>query len=836
MADDDLSQRLESMQISPTKQLLPDPKPKSSSIFLNKKFSSLGQKKPVKKPLLPQSGSPKSKNFDRDAFFGDGPVAVDDKSWGQNKDAFRRSKFNPENQNQSPSKKELYKQTIQPVKYDLMKPSKRGNVILNPASQENTDPRQGVQFVKSGFEKYAKSDSPFKDPYSLLNNKAIERSGAAFLDNPELLSEEKAMVNKLVSSVGESEMEAEIKKLKEAEIQEKDRKVEGLSVNLLDHQVLGLKFLRKREKGKHIHKGGLLCDDMGLGKTVQMIALIVKNKAKEEELDSLDDITSKDFQVYNNNVPQRKFKGTLVITPVGLTTQWIQEMKRFAPHLQTHLFHGPSRTKSYKELMKYDVVVSSYETVRSEFNAEKSPIYAGYWHRVVLDEAHTIKNKTTKTTISTFNIESGRRWALTGTPIQNSIKELQSLLMFLRVSNLSNEKVWKQTMKTLLSSNNSDAFNLLKKELTIIMLRRTKSILQHTSFKLPTKTVHRCEIEFSKHERQLYQDLHNHFKKSLTGSFTNMTANGNGDDTPKQPTGLFSKVSPSKLGTQKTDNTFHMQALVFLLRLRQVCCHWKLLTDLNTDDVEELQIANGGVKEDPMASPSKKPVDMDKAFDDLANIMDMLTVEETKCEICFVETVQGGKVCKSCRKVQENAKDSESAKVLKLLEILKKDPKRKTILFSQFRELLVLIGPALKSHGIKCVMYDGKMSLAQKDKALEQLRNDTDTTVLLCSLKSGAVGLNLTIASQVVLYDPWWNPQIQEQATDRVYRIGQTKPVDVHVFAVKDTVEIGILALQETKRAVAHAVMGGGDTSTQKQLNSLSTAELLKLFGVTSIR
>jgi SNF2 family DNA or RNA helicase len=831
-SDNEFMRALEGMKISPTKKLEPDDKPfKSSSVFLKKNFNSLSQKKPIKQ----QSGTPTKKSFDRNAFFNDAPLAVDDKRWGDNKEVFRRSKFNPENQIQDKKdSRDIYNQKIQPVDYSMLKPSKRaGNVILNPNAHNGSDPREGIDFVKSGFEKYAKTDSPFKDPYSILNNRSIERSGASFLDNPELLSAEKAVVDKLISSVGESEMEEEIKRLKEADFDEKDRKVKGLTVNLLDHQVLGLKFLKKREKEKYIHKGGLLCDDMGLGKTVQMIALIVKNKAKEENLECLHDIEHQDFQVFNKDVPKRKFKSTLVITPVGLTTQWINEVKRFAPHLDTHLFHGPNRTRSYKELMKHDVVVSSYDTIRSEFNGSKSPIYAGYWHRVVLDEAHTIKNKTTKTTIAAFNVESTRRWALTGTPIQNSVKELQSLLMFLRVSDLSNENIWKETMKKLLGSNDEDAFKLLKKELGTIMLRRTKAILQHTSFKLPTKTVKRCEVKFSKMERRLYQDLHNHFRGNLTGIFHNLTVNGDGTAESKTSGHLFSKVSPSKLGSKKGDQGFHLQALVFLLRLRQVCCHWKLLTDLNTDDVEELKSANIDVKQDPMAPPSKAPFDMDKALDDLANIMDMLTVEETKCEICFVEKVEEGKICKSCLKAQEQTKTSESAKVLKLLEILKSDPERKTIVFSQFRELLVLVSPVLKKHGIKSVMYDGQMTLARKDNALDQLRNDEETTVLLCSLKSGAVGLNLTAASQVVLFDPWWNPQIQEQAIDRVYRIGQTKPVDVHVFAVEDTVEVGILELQEKKRAVAHAVMGSGDSSTQKQLNSLSTSELMQLFGIT---
>lgn len=811
----DLADDLEKLSISPKK------KPQSSSsIFLQKKFNSLSNNQ--KQRSKPQ--------FDRQKFFSDEPIAVNDDSWNKNRQYFNSQQKENPLAGDSPSKKAPYHKDGLPTgATSLKKPS--GNVILNPASEDLKDHRDGIQFVKTGFDKYAKSDSPFKDPYSILNNKSIERSGASFLDSPELFKEEKEMVDKLVSSIGNSVMEDEIAKLKETEFEEKDRQVKGLTVNLLDHQVLGLKFLRKREKDKHIHKGGLLCDDMGLGKTVQMISLIVKNKAKEDDLGNLADIENKEFKVVNTAVPKVKIKATLVIAPVSLTTQWIQEMKRFAPHLKTLLYHGPNRAKT--SLVDYDVVVSSYETVRSDFENKASPIYSAYWHRVVLDEAHIIKNGKTKTAKATFNVESTRRWALTGTPIQNSVKELQSLLLFLRVSDLSNEKVWKATMAKLISKEKTQAFELIRKELKTIMLRRTKEILQHTNFKLPEKTIHKCEIDFSKRERKLYSDLHEHFKNDLMNKLKDKPD----DDDFDESTDLFKSVSPVKLGAKKNGKNIHMQALVFLLRLRQVCCHWKLLTNLKEDDLEDIQKANGGAnnnKLDPMASPSKTPapLDMDKALDNLANIMGGLTVEETKCEVCFVEPVESGegKICRSCLKLQEHTKNTESAKVLKVLDILKRDPTRKTIIFSQFRELLLLLKPVLKKHGIKSVMYDGKLSLSEKDKALDKLRNDDETKVLLCSLKSGAVGLNLTVASQVILFDPWWNPQIQEQAIDRVYRIGQTKPVDVYVLAIKDTVEIGILELQEKKRAIAQTVIGG-DSTAQSKLNTLSTAELMKLFG-----
>ncbi|CCH40606.1 putative actin-dependent regulator of chromatin subfamily A member [Wickerhamomyces ciferrii] len=835
---DDLDDQLSSMSISPsklptTKKLDPNQKkptnaaPKSSSIFLKKNFGSLSS--PKKKPLNKNTSLTPTKKpaaFNKNAFFSDTPLAVDDKRWNNNKQFFS----------------EFSKQKLSPNK-DSLNPV----VIDSPMKQnENVDPRNDIQFHQSGFKKYANEDSPFKDPYSALNNKSVSRTGAAFLDSPDQYADEQKLVDNLLAKIGEDDDRKELKKLQEP-IEEKDRKVKGLSVNLLDHQVHGLKFLRKRERDKVIHKGGLLCDDMGLGKTVQTIALIVKNRPDADYMKDLDDLENDDLNIMNKNVPLRKFKATLVICPVSLTTQWSQEIKKFAPHLRVLIFHGPNRATNYKELKDYDVIISSYDTIRSDFEKEKSPIYQGYWYRVVLDEAHTIKNKKTKTSIAAYNIESLRRWCLTGTPIQNSMSELQSLFIFLRISKFANENYWNLVIsKTLKQGKAKEAFSLLKEELKEIMLRRTKAILQSTNFNLPPKNIHRCEIQFTELEEQLYTDLKRHFVHSLEDQFEEIAFQNKDPSLKKsyEPGTLFSKLSPSKIGIDnkssksdrsRNEKSFSLCAIVYLLRLRQVCCHWKLLSDLSEEDLEELNKSSTVTRQSQQGnvSPSKRDMDVAQELDDITNFMNTLTVKETKCEICFVEKVKGtDKVCTKCHEKLEKNKKYEGSKVLKLLEILKKEPKRKTIVFSQFREMLLLMGPILKDHGISSVNYDGHMSLKQKDAALEKLRNNEDTTVLLCSLKSGALGLNLTVASQVVIFDPWWNPQIQAQAIDRVYRIGQTRSVDVYEFAIKDSVEEEILKLQDRKRNLAKAITDGDNTAKNKLFEKLSSNDLIKLFGL----
>ena len=158
---------------------------------------------------------------------------------------------------------------------------------------------------------------------------------------------------------------------------------------------------------------------------------------------------------------------------------------------------------------------------------------------------------------------------------------------------------------------------------------------------------------------------------------------------------------------------------------------------------------------------------------------------------------------------------------------------RKTIIFSQFPSLFKVLGDTLSTKGFKILTYDGSMDIKARNFALNSLKNDPDMNVLLCSLKCGSVGLNLTCASQVILFDPWWNPQIQEQAIDRVYRIGQTKPVDIYELTVKNTVEDNILKLQKTKRQLANAVTSNSSKINANSIsNNLTKKELLQLFGI----
>lgn len=174
----------------------------------------------------------------------------------------------------------------------------------------------------------------------------------------------------------------------------------------------------------------------------------------------------------------------------------------------------------------------------------------------------------------------------------------------------------------------------------------------------------------------------------------------------------------------------------------------------------------------------------------------------------------------------------QCVKVKKVLEILEKDRKRKTIIFSEFTSVLKILSIILYEKGFGCLSYNGSMSKTEKQETLERLKTNPKYTVLLCSLKCGSLGLNLTFCSQVILYEPFWNPAVGAQAIDRVYRIGQTKPVDVWEFFVKNSVEQRIRDLQDKKRNIAKAVTDRDQDAIMSMLGSkLSKKEIMQLVG-----
>ncbi|KAK9490840.1 SNF2 family N-terminal domain-containing protein [Lipomyces doorenjongii] len=563
-----------------------------------------------------------------------------------------------------------------------------------------------------------------------------------------------------------------------------DHVVEGLKVKLLDHQVEGLKFLLSREDNDIKHKGGMLCDDMGLGKTVQSIALILSHK--------------KDNEVHKS---KNGCKSTLVVAPLALINQWATEIKTKAPSLSVLIYHGQSRTKSELVLKKYDVVITTYQLVASE-NQNNGALFKLDWWRLILDEAHTIKNKSSQSAQAACALHGLNRWALTGTPLQNNIDELHSMFKYLLIPPLSDPVFWKDKISRPAAAGRGKlAMKRLQVVLAQVMLRRTKDVLVENGMKLPKRVVHKSTIVLTEPERAFYDNL----EQKMGNKMQDLIGEGG----------------------QK-----YMSVLLLLLRLRQACNH----TALVASKLSENSDAVTPPAPEPTKTISKSTVSQNE-IDDLADLLGDMTVDIRKCTICQTdlsneESKQRAEFCKYCRSIfvsQGIDGTIPSSKIVHLLSVLKSDPLRKTIIFSQFTTMLDIIEPFLKNQGIVFVRYDGSMRPQNRVQSLDKLANNPQVTVLLCSLKCGALGLNLTCASRVLLVDPWWNPMVSEQAIDRVHRIGQTRDVDVYEITAENTVEERILKLQEQKRQLARGVMD--DKAGKLNVNRLTRDEILFLFN-----
>ncbi|TVY85303.1 putative ATP-dependent helicase [Lachnellula suecica] len=736
--------------------------------------------------------------------------------------------------------------------------------------------------------------------------------------------------------------------------EEDDGTVEGIKVKLLPHQVEGLEWMTGRELGTskkgRVPKGGILADDMGLGKTLQSISLILNNSKPTDE-----DALAK------RKLPSGIEKCTLVVAPLALIRQWEVEIKdkvASSHSLRVIVHHGPQRTKRFQDLKKYDVVITTYQILVSEFgnssdddNGIKVGCFGLHWYRVILDEAHTIKNRNAKATQACYALRSEYRWCLTGTPMQNNLDELQSLIKFLRIKPYDDLREFKDQIDRPMKNGRGDvAIKRLRAVLKIFMKRRTKEILKKegalnpggkpsapgqentTGFKVTQRKIEKVFAEFSPEERRFYERLEQRTDASIEQMMSGEKVN-------------------------------YASALVLLLRLRQACNHPKLVAGKLAKDSEALA-------GDSTTATQKAAKASSADIDEMADMFGAMGVGSKKCEVCQLELgkqaiADGAIRCLDCeadledvskkpksrkdkkkKKKKHHAVKSEisavvrkprnravitdsddedeegswvvpeaeqgalklgkaggvadenaegggewldsdddtfpdlqnigtgkqpikidtsesgsdddnddeetdsdeevedefqsdsdeeaqlatmvtSTKITHLIQILGKEiAEHKFIVFSQFTSMLDLIEPFLRQKGIKFTRYDGSMKNDLREASLSKLRNDKNCRILLCSLKCGSLGLNLTAATRVVILEPFWNPFVEEQAIDRVHRLTQKIDVVVYKITIADSVEERILALQEKKRELANQTIEGGKGGAGK----LGMKEILQLF------
>jgi SNF2 family DNA or RNA helicase len=446
--------------------------------------------------------------------------------------------------------------------------------------------------------------------------------------------------------------------------------------------------------------GACLADDMGLGKTVQFIAFLLHLK----EQDALEN-------------------PTLLVCPTSVLGNWEREVNKFAPSLKILQYHGDKRPKGkafLETVKKHDLIVTSYSLLHRDIKSLQSVS----WQIIVLDEAQNVKNPDAKQSKAVRELEATFRIALTGTPVENRLQELWSILDFLNPGYLGNKQFFQRRFAMPIEKYGDTAsLTQLRSLVQPFILRRLKS------------------------DRDIIQDLPD--KQEMT-VFCGLTG---------EQAALYQQVVEQSLVEIESAEGLQRRGMILglLIKLKQICNH-------------------------------------------PAQYLKQATLEQ-----------------------------HNSAKLLRLEEMLEEvlDEGDRALIFTQFAEWGKLLKPYLeKQLGREIFFLYGSTSKKQREEMIDRFQHDPQgPPIMILSLKAGGVGLNLTRANHVFHFDRWWNPAVENQATDRVFRIGQTRNVQVHKFVCTGTLEEKIHDMIESKKQLAEQVVGAGE----EWLTELDTDQLRNL-------
>ncbi|KAL7419695.1 DNA-dependent ATPase fun30 [Cryptotrichosporon argae] len=538
---------------------------------------------------------------------------------------------------------------------------------------------------------------------------------------------------------------------------------------LKDYQLLGVNWL-KMLYSRRI--GCILADEMGLGKTIQVIAFLAHLK-------------------------ERGVKGPhMIFVPASTLENWTREFERFAPAIDVQTYHGSQaeRAELRDDLKRrfrrgdLEVVLASYTQVSSAddlaFFRKKIE-----FETCIYDEGHMLKNFTSKRYNDLLSIKPSWRLLLTGTPLQNNLQELVSILMFIHKDVFSEAE---NSLRTLFKVQASGHVNLLSQQRTSrartmlapFVLRRRKAIV----LTLPPKieTVEKCDM--TPVQAKLYRDTLRKSRKmfaELDDATLAEAAEGDADDKPTKPATKSRKKAAAPPGSSSN----------ILMELRKAASHPLLFRRLYTAQ-KVRQIARACVN-----SPKWCDSNVDYVIEDLELMSDAEihrlasdNDELQKFRLKDADFLEGGKV----RKVEE------------ILARCKTEDKR-MLLFSQFTMILDILEVALDHLGVRFIRLDGQTKTDERQGLVDEFNDDTEITVFLLSTKAGGVGINLTAASVVVIFDQDFNPHNDRQAADRAYRIGQEREVEVIKLISANSIDEDILAIGQTKLQLDDAVGGEGD-------------------------
>ena len=448
--------------------------------------------------------------------------------------------------------------------------------------------------------------------------------------------------------------------------------------------------------------GACLADDMGLGKTPQTIAWLLSIREADPNLPPV-----------------------LIACPMSVVGNWERELRRFAPSIQFWTHHGSSRIKGdefFKTISRYDLIITTYHlTVR-----DKEEFTTISWSAIILDEAQNIKNPQTSQTKAIKRFRSRWRVALTGTPVENRLLELWSIMDFLNPGYLGRQQAFLDRYASRIEcEDDQSATAELRRLISPFLLRRMKtdrSIIAD----LPEKMEYKVYCSLTYEQATLYQAVVNEMAEKLD-----------------QISGIARKGL----------------ILASITRLKQICNH------------------PGLIAKDMVMRPERS-----------------------------------GKVRRVIEMLEEVCDEGDSA-----------------LIFSQYATFAEEVAEMCRKHfSCPVLIITGATPRKERERLINRFQSESGSSIFVISLKAGGTGLNLTAATHVFHIDRWWNPAVEDQATDRTYRIGQTKNVQVHLMIAAGTLEEKIDEMNTRKRSLAEGILAPGDDL----LTTLSTKELLSVVAL----
>ncbi|XP_072221362.1 helicase-like transcription factor isoform X1 [Leuresthes tenuis] len=510
-------------------------------------------------------------------------------------------------------------------------------------------------------------------------------------------------------------------------------------------------------------------------------------------------------------------RATLIICPLSVLSNWLDQ---FEQHVHAHvklnvyLYYGSERNRSKKFLSSQDVVITTYNVLSADF-ANKSPLHGINWLRVVLDEGHIVRNPNAQMSKAVLELKAQRRWILSGTPIQNSVKDLWMLLAFLRLKPFDVREWWNRVIQRPATQGDRAGLQNLQTLVRCITLRRTKSseVNGRRLVSLPEKTVYVEEVVLSQQEREEYELARNEGRNAICRYVAEGTVLRN-----------------------------YADVLVILMRLRQQCCHPDLLAKMSSElgaAATPAELRERLIEKLRLVLSSGSDEECSVCLDSVR--LPVIThCAHVYCQPCIaqvISTEQEKARCPLCRSEiktselvefpqegmeEESGSNSErwrtSSKVQalmgNLLRLRSDDPSVKYLVVSQFTRFLTILETPLREHGFSFVRLDGTMNQKKRTQVIQEFQSSAadSPVIMLLSLKAGGVGLNLTAASHVFLMDPAWNPATEEQCIDRCHRLGQKRKVVVTKFIVKDSVEENMVKIQRQKKDLVDKAFGSTNT------------------------